>query len=774
MKSFRDLSISRKLILLAVATSLLALLGTVIALTVNDHRTSKAGMVENYSTTADVFGQNCLASLEFSDAEDAQSVLSSLQFDTQVSLACLYDGKRNVFASFLRETEEAPTFEQVQHLSGKFTSDGYLHLVRPIRRGNKLTGSLYLRVSLQKVWVRLYDQLYVAGLVLLGSVLLSVGLAAWLQRAISQPILQLVETAHRVVQSGDYSLRAKKVSNDELGELVSEFNTMLTAIEGRDSELTQHRENLTELVRERTAELERKTKEALAASVAKSDFLANMSHEIRTPLNAIMGYADLLRRGWSDSEEERDEMLGTVVSSGRHLMTVINDILDLSKIEAGHIELELQSDSPHRVLSEVVSLMRVPFREKNLSLDYNWEGQVPEMIETDGARLRQILINLLGNAKKFTLAGGVRMIARVERKSLPAQLVIDVIDTGVGIPSDKQNQIFEPFMQADTSVTRKFGGTGLGLSISRRLARLMGGDLTVESSPGAGSDFRLSVATGDIANTRFVSLNAVGDVIPTRKQRGRPSADVPLLTGLRVLLVDDGDSNRKLISLILKRAGAKLVEACDGQQACDAALGSETFDVILLDMQMPIMDGYTAAGKMREAGLTTPIIALTAHAMKGDREQCLEAGCSDYLTKPVSAEELLARMEQVHALSPHSVAIAEATITQLEAEPIQSNLPVEDPEFAEIVIDFIPVLQREVARLATAVEERNPVDSLASAHWIKGAAGTAGFACFTNPAAQICLAIRSSTWTDIDRLMLTIQNYAERVEAPPLVAALID
>ena len=749
-------------------------MGTVIVFTVIDHRTTKTSMVENYSTTADVFGQNCLASLEFSDAEDAKAVLSSLHFDTQVSLACLYDSKHAVFASFLRDGQAAPTLDQVRNLNGTFGSDGYLHLLRHVQRDHKPVGTLYLRVDLQKLWTRLHDQLRLAAFVLCVSVLLSVGLAAWLQRAISQPILQLVETAHRVVQSGDYSLRAKKVSNDELGELVSEFNTMLTAIEGRDSELIQHRENLTELVRARTVELERKTKEALAASVAKSDFLANMSHEIRTPLNAIMGYADLLRRGWSDSEEERDEMLGTVVSSGRHLMTVINDILDLSKIEAGHIELELQADSPHRVLSEVVSLMRVPFREKNLSLDYNWEGQVPEMIETDGARLRQILINLLGNAKKFTPAGGVRMIARVERKSLPAQLVIDVIDTGVGIPSDKQNQIFEPFMQADTSVTRKFGGTGLGLSISRRLARLMGGDLTVESSPGAGSDFRLSVATGDIANTRFVSLNAVGDVIPARKVRGRPSADVPSLTGLRVLLVDDGDSNRKLISLILKRAGAKLVEASDGQQACDAALGGDTFDVILLDMQMPIMDGYTAAGKMREAGLTMPIIALTAHAMKGDREQCLEAGCSDYLTKPVSAEELLARMEQVHAQSSLSVASAEATITMLEAEPIQSNLPIDDPEFAEIVIDFIPVLQREVARLAAAVEDRDPVEALTAAHWIKGAAGTAGFTCFTSPAAQICLAVRSSTWTDIDRLMLTIQNYAERVEAPPLVTALVD
>ena len=204
MKSFRDISISRKLILLAVVTSLLALLGTSIAFSVIDHRMTQAAMVEGYSTTADVFGQNCLASLEFSDAEDAKAVLSSLDFDTQVSLACLYDAKRAVFASFLRDAQEAPTLDQVRPLNGTFGSDGYLHLVRPVQRGNKQVGTLYLRIDLQKLWLRLHDQLWLAMLVLCVSVLLSVGLAAWLQRAISQPILQLVETAHRVVQSGDY------------------------------------------------------------------------------------------------------------------------------------------------------------------------------------------------------------------------------------------------------------------------------------------------------------------------------------------------------------------------------------------------------------------------------------------------------------------------------------------------------------------------------------------------------------------------------------------
>ena len=392
---------------------------------------------------------------------------------------------------------------------------------------------------------------------------------------------------------------------------------------------------------------------------------------------------------------------------------------------------------------------------------------------TDGARLRQILINLLGNAKKFTPAGGVRMIARGERKTLPAKLVIDVIDTGVGIPQDKQNQIFEPFMQADTSVTRKFGGTGLGLSISRRLARLMGGDLTVESSPGAGSNFCLSIATDDLTQTRFVAPSAVGNVIPVRQARQRPAAEVQTLTGLRVLLVDDGDSNRKLVSMILRRAGAEISAASDGQQACDLALSERAFDVILLDMQMPVMDGYTAATRMRAAGLTLPIIALTAHAMKGDRERCLAAGCSNYLTKPISTEELLARIESLNVIGAKRTPSVKSSPSggslikpQWDDTPIHSELPVEEPELAAIVAEFVPALKRKVADLAEVVARRDPAETLVAAHWIKGAAGTAGYNGFTDPAAQICKAIRSSTWAGLDDHVLTLQNYAKRVVAP--------
>ena len=566
-----------------------------------------------------------------------------------------------------------------------------------------------------------------------------------------------------MADEGDYGLRVEGQVDGELGYLFHAFNGMLATIQSSKLQLQEANDRLEQRVAERTGELERARDSAEAASRAKSDFLANMSHEIRTPLNAIMGFADLLRRGWIDSPEEQQDMLATVYSSGKHLMTVINDILDLSKIESGRLDLELVSESPHRILAEVVSLMRVSFREKNLSLDYNWQGPIPERIETDSLRLRQILLNLLGNARKFTPSGGVQLIAHLEPPNEPSHLIVDVIDTGVGIPSDKQEQVFDPFVQADTSVTRKFGGTGLGLSISRRLARMMGGDLIVSSEPGKGSNFQLRVATGDLHDVKVLESGSVGDVIPRTQTQTVVTSNVSQLHGLRVLVVDDALANRKLISLVLTRAGAELAQAENGRQACDLVLGGREFDVILLDMQMPVMDGYAAARTLRNAGTTIPIIALTAHAMKGDRELCLQAGCSDFLTKPVNTDELLARLSEIR--SPNGP-VRTAPGKSADRLPIRSTLPTDDPEFAEIVVDFAVALEREVTRLTEATRNRDPVATRTAAHWIRGSGGTNGFACFTAPATQICEAVRKGDWSDIDRHVLAIIDYADRIEYP--------
>lgn len=388
---------------------------------------------------------------------------------------------------------------------------------------------------------------------------------------------------------------------------------------------------------------------AEGASQAKSEFLSNMSHEIRTPLTAILGWAEVLgatalESGWA---EDSVQAVCTIQRNGEHLLEVINGILDLSKIEAGKFQLELSRCSPRAVVEEVAALMQVRAKAKGLLLETAYDPPMPAMIRTDPTRLRQVLINLVGNAIKFTETGYVRVATRLMKESggEPA-IQFDVIDTGIGMNTEQMSRLFHAFTQVDNSTTRPYQGTGLGLAISKRLTELMGGRIVVESAPGRGSTFRVTIATGLINEfePEIPPAARSGARLPATEAILSAATDEPLHA--RILLAEDGPDNQRLIAFLLQKAGAEVVVAGNGRRAVakvlEAMHAGAPFDVVLMDMQMPEMDGYAATQMLRREGIDVPIVALTAHAMSGDREKCIAAGCNEYLTKPISRSKLIA------------------------------------------------------------------------------------------------------------------------------------
>jgi signal transduction histidine kinase/ActR/RegA family two-component response regulator len=441
---------------------------------------------------------------------------------------------------------------------------------------------------------------------------------------------------------------------DDAGEvrLVIEFSRDVTERTRAEEALRDSNEMLIEALQghQRAAmKLEAMTEAAEAASRAKSEFLANMSHEIRTPMTAILGFAESLQDP-DFPELEKLNAIHTIRRNGEHLLRIINDVLDLSKIEASRLEFERVNCRPRRIVEEVVATMRVRSDDADLALVVEQVGRIPRTIETDPLRLRQILVNLIGNALKFTERGGVRVVLQLlphgdgsAESNVEPLLRFDVIDTGIGMTPEELDRLFRPFVQGDSSTSRRFGGTGLGLSISKRMAHMLGGDITVTSRVGAGSTFTLTIATGTLVGVEMLEEDSADHVVD---ESTRPSAPVGAtrLVG-RVLLAEDGLDNQRLVSFVLKKAGAQVTVVSNGKLAVDAALAAEAagmpYGVILMDMQMPVMDGYQAATALRQKGYKGTIIALTAHAMASDREKCIAAGCDNYTTKPINREELV-------------------------------------------------------------------------------------------------------------------------------------
>ena len=632
-------SVRAKLLTMLMATSGAAVLLASGASFVYDSRSMLRVMSEDLGSLADVAGANSVAAMTFGDVAASKEILAALALKPGVNAAALYEKDGRLFASFERSKASAEAIPP--RVPTPVTDDDRTMVVRTIKLGGEVAGFIYISSDHSEIARRQIQSAWLLLAIMLGTMFVLYLLSLTLQKIISGPILALANTAHEVAQTKDYSLRAINAERgDEIGALVHSFNGMMGQMQEHESRLLGHGAELEREVSARTSELVGARQRAEVANQAKSEFLANMSHEIRTPMNGIIGMTGLVLQTKVTAEQR--EYLDIVQTSADSLLVIINDILDFSKMEAGKLSLDPIEFDLAAGIGDIMSLLAPRAAEKKIALTHTVSADVPARLIGDQGRWRQIVLNLVGNAIKFTERGGV--VVRVElgaRDSNGDSIHVSVADTGIGIPADKQAAIFDSFAQADASTTRRFGGTGLGLSIASQLTRLMGGRIWVKSVPRVGSVFHVEIPfqLSPVEGLPVLPIAAVAQAEGFRS--------------LRVLLAEDNAVNALLASILLKKVGHRVTHVVTGRKALDALAHNE-FDLILMDVQMPEMDGLEATAVIRQLEVSTrrhiPIVAFTAHAMAEDRKRFLAAGTDGYLTKPFSPEELHAVIDSLRTL----------------------------------------------------------------------------------------------------------------------------